>query len=281
MTLLFLLSLSRSLAHAITSTGYHAFLLDSGDTVTFPPSTDSFLIFDTDVADSLTLSYPPDVTTTIGPTYAVVVTGAPTLTFAKNLTTAAAAFTLPRGVCGRSAQFLTGVLRVDFSGRSSDVPVCLFSPSTHFLESIRSTSPLRFLDGDRNITDTSFTTQSWYWTQIAVSEFDITITHSGDPEMRWNLCHTGPFVWMSHSGPENGIGIESSVTCRLVDFVSPGNEVQIALVIALGLIAIVGVAAPLVVQIKQVRKWIAAAKLSVPDSGTGEMYRRLNSASLD
>jgi hypothetical protein len=127
----------------VTSMGYTTFRMECNDSIQFSQDGfSSFLVFDTNVANSVMFVYNTQISIPDTVVYSISVSGSPRMLFLKTLATTVAIFTVPANRCGPASRSISGIASVSCAFNSnSATDFCLFPLSTNYSESIRVDPP--------------------------------------------------------------------------------------------------------------------------------------------
>jgi hypothetical protein len=249
----------------VTTAGHASFRLEYNDSIEFAQSgTESFLIFDTDISNSLVLAYAnKTVAVPDPPAYALAVSDSPTLRFRKHLPTAVSIFTLPVGRCGRDSRSVTGVSSLNFTiGAAAAIDFCLFPVATVYAESVRLAPPgvsaFFVLNGTDEVrTNASLlSARAPFYIRARGEALSLARAHSGAPEVNWNLCQATGFVFVSGAGAERPAPAgDQEIRCFLSDFDAPPPDAR-DIAVAAAVLFVTGALVPVAVEVPPGRRLI-------------------------
>jgi hypothetical protein len=211
----------------VNSLGHSSFRLEYNDSIYFSQSgIISFVVFDTNVRNSITFDYRTPISISNSRVYAVSVSGSPVMHFRKNLSTSVSIFTIPADRCNTASQFVTGISTIDYTFESDSLStVCLFPLSTHYCDSVHLSSSdsatFIVLNGsdEMSLPGPLLSVTAPYYIQFSNPQrIALSRSHSGRPEMNWNLCQADDFFCRFRVGDQETvhqwIAFDSLLTAR-------------------------------------------------------------------
>lgn len=209
----------------VNKLGYETATLNEGDEITFSglQNFQSFVIFDMNVASALRITNAAGEIANFESTqlYGFSVTEQVTITSKKELPVNVSIYTVAAGVCSGASQFVTGQPRVSFSDSVSN-NMCVFSPTSHFLETVRVSSGASVYEAPFDSSsvrscgssECDFFVRNPYFVKYSASaNASFSKSHSGGTEWSWNVCARRHFGGVDSDGVSEPAAEESSPHC--------------------------------------------------------------------